>query len=703
MRIQNYQGFRLIKENLRAAESLLNKLKIPSTNKDYIVLKEMLKNNTGYMAWFTKLRFVDNASMQELTKIWEAIQNNKRVIDKFSLPVIQTKSVEHFWNTYKKADTVLKVNAMYKELLPRQREFLNPENDSDKKLLLDLYNDTDRKLWLKKLKRYWTKDSLIDSLSNHLYKKTSTNFEELKRELEESNVEIVHANKEQDIIIALVNFEQLLEFAADTNWCILRKDEFDFYNKKPTSRQWIIFLLDQTDAYSKIGTTTYISEIGKIEHEDTRLKGDSILPLNELYTILKTRGVNKSIFYSVMKDYFMNKNTNINLISMQTLLDIGISREEILSRKTGFLKSDLETMTNAEKEKYKEVIQRSEKDLEKVNSVLSKMDDKQKGYLETSKEDDFYKLLMLYNNKHLDDFLANHRILGIDVFDVWYFNDSLNKLLFNPNKYSYSDILQEIEYNQLKKIAEDKENQMVAIEYEQDKLDSIESKFSIKLKPKPIDQTLGHIIIFNCGFEDLLTTVNLVIHSASKYPEDFRISIFTAGLDYSRVVRLEESSLNKILTRLHFPSKIFNDYINEKIERLNWNNLSVKFLLDRGFSLETIAKKKELLTEDDLESIGKEGLQKYPELQNKAKSTKIQIMDTFLNRLPKVLRSRYNKLDKIDKETMSKLIYELYEAGNDVYERTMVYIDSAVNKDPQISIFDIIERIQKIISFSKKK
>ncbi len=70
MKLQKYQSFN---ENLNYARSILRKNNIPDTDEDFLRLREICKNSTGYLGLLTKLFFIDKIDINEIEDIFNSL------------------------------------------------------------------------------------------------------------------------------------------------------------------------------------------------------------------------------------------------------------------------------------------------------------------------------------------------------------------------------------------------------------------------------------------------------------------------------------------------------------------------------------------------------------------------------------------------------------------------------------------------------
>lgn len=62
---------------------------IPESDDVFIKLKADLRNNLGFLAWFTKMIYVNKVSASDINQVIELIKNDKYVIDNLSKNLVK--------------------------------------------------------------------------------------------------------------------------------------------------------------------------------------------------------------------------------------------------------------------------------------------------------------------------------------------------------------------------------------------------------------------------------------------------------------------------------------------------------------------------------------------------------------------------------------------------------------------------------------
>lgn len=341
----------LILENVQQAKQLLAKLNIELNNPNYLAIRKMLSGNDGYTLWFVKQHFQNKATLEDLKNIWDICQNDKGTIAKFKTPIVKLDTVENFWDEYYSQKNLSKARSAYNKFLPEQRRLLDFDNKEDRNLLEELSKiENADEYFFNKSKRYHTRNNLISAIKTFLSGTTSSDFDVLLDQLKKNNQDIRYESKYDDIIITCVDYPSIRKWGFDTSWCIVgSKGTFDSYNSSPFSQQFIIFLTDEKGIMSKIGVTTSIRG-----YVTAHLKNDSYCSKDKLVEILSERGTNFGLLLPSREQ--ISEIKNWNNFAVKDLLDIGFTKEEIISKKSkyniGNTKGDLNNFSSEEIEKW---------------------------------------------------------------------------------------------------------------------------------------------------------------------------------------------------------------------------------------------------------------------------------------------------------------------------------------------------------------
>jgi hypothetical protein len=366
MKLLKYNQF--ILENVQQAKSILTKLGLDTNNEIYKKIRTMLGDNLGYTGWFCKQHFENNVSIEELQKLWSIIKNDKNLISQLSKPVINFKTVTELNSELQQKMNLTPAKLTLDKFYPEQKKILNLEQDSE--LLIRLsQNPKADKFFFNKSSRYHTRKELISAIEEFLITPQYEDYDDLLNQLEEDGQKIVFGSKQNNMIIIEVEHKDVVKWGGDTSWCIKAANSFKSYNSEALSRQFIIFLLDEDENYSKIGLTTNING-----WRTSHLKNDDKIEKSDLDNLLKERG--SSLVSLMPNKEEINKLENFDKIGVKTLLSLGITVDEIMAKKRAFRINDL----NALPEKKEEMLKTLAEDLSSIVISLRNGDETQYSY-----------------------------------------------------------------------------------------------------------------------------------------------------------------------------------------------------------------------------------------------------------------------------------------------------------------------------------
>ncbi len=343
--IKNKEQWKL-NENLSAARKILKDNSIPESDDVFIKLKADLRNNLGFLGWFTKMIYVNKVSASDINQVIELIKNDKYVIDNLPKNLVKYTKWEDLLDDIISVNYNRNVKKIINELPSHLKSKLNVNDLSadDKNLFTSLYKRDDKNNFLSKVSRYRTYKEFEDALKLFLTV-DDKNFSDTLSVVNKVGSRIVHSDKTNNIIICEVNYSQIRVLGGDTSWCIVPSEgTFNSY-VNGIYKQYVIFLTDLTTIYSKIGVTA------AFKVSNAHLKNDKSINQDSLEKLLAERNFDiKDMLFNVEK--FLAEN-DINKISAGILKrECLLSDEYILTNKKAYTDSDLYEFTAKQKEEY---------------------------------------------------------------------------------------------------------------------------------------------------------------------------------------------------------------------------------------------------------------------------------------------------------------------------------------------------------------
>ena len=282
--VNSYKVF----ENLDKAKKLLDELHIPQTDKRFVQLRELLKNNLGYMGQFTKWYIKDREEWNKIDDTFKELKNIR--IDK---PIESFEKLEDLYDYLQQFQINKKVNQIINSLPSYTRENVSPELENLLKLNIE-WEDAIKKFYRDKGGRYnrhshwWTlppefkshKEWLVD-VTKTLIKnlKGGFNLESIKEKMERNglkvkplgsttpgNYDVEMIIETPDLLMCRVNNFKASHIIGSSHWCISQSSGYWSSYVNEFTQQYFIydFTKDISDTKHMIGAT--ISPSGKITH-----------------------------------------------------------------------------------------------------------------------------------------------------------------------------------------------------------------------------------------------------------------------------------------------------------------------------------------------------------------------------------------------------------------------------------------------------
>ena len=254
--IEQYHLF----ENLQQAKKILKDMHIPEDDSRFVQLKDILKNNLGYLGVFTKWLYKDRENLDRIKDVYDKL----KTIHHLDKQVDSFEKMEDLYDYLQSFEIDRKVNQVLKSLPSGTRELVNDElkeliklNSDDKiiKAIKDFYS--------KKGGRYKEVQSLIKDTKDYINNlKGDFNSEAIKKKLEGLNVEIV-VDTEELLMVRVKDYDTSCKIGSK-HWCISTSESMWNHYVNDFTNQYFVwdFTKDISDKRHMIGTT--VSPGGKI-------------------------------------------------------------------------------------------------------------------------------------------------------------------------------------------------------------------------------------------------------------------------------------------------------------------------------------------------------------------------------------------------------------------------------------------------------
>ena len=257
-------------ENLQYAKKVLKDLHIEETNPEFIKLKELLKNNMGYMGKFTEWMFKDRESYQQLEEIFNALETIR-----LEKPITDFKKAEDLFDHIQSKGIDTKLNQVLKALPSKAREQVNQElkdlislNIEHADLLIDFYSKKGGKY--SKLGQ----SALIRDTRTFLENAMGEfNLETIKKSLEGLNVQIAYESP-TCLMVSVGDYKTSCKIGSK-HWCIATSQHMWDNYVDGTTKQYFVwdFTKNISDKEHMIGATIGLGNRIKNAHwsDDSRV------------------------------------------------------------------------------------------------------------------------------------------------------------------------------------------------------------------------------------------------------------------------------------------------------------------------------------------------------------------------------------------------------------------------------------------------
>ena len=216
-------------------------------------LKDLFKNNTGYIGKFTEYLFNSNMTIEDIKQTYNDILELKETNKPIN--VYKYDTYESLIDMIIKTKNDILVKRLINQFPSKQKGLIEDLIKTPKNYLttLKVSKMEDILVFISKISRYDNKTDLMDALE--LFSRDVDNSKEtILSKLEKSQSEIV-INEDNIIIVEIKSFQDLVDVASDTSWCILRESTFKDYTSNG-QRQFILFDYNiEYDTQFKIGFT----------------------------------------------------------------------------------------------------------------------------------------------------------------------------------------------------------------------------------------------------------------------------------------------------------------------------------------------------------------------------------------------------------------------------------------------------------------
>ena len=315
--ITNFNLF--LNEDVALAKSILTKHKqeIPLGEKDpdYLTIRDMLKGKDGYVGLFTKLRYENNVTIENLKLLLNDIIRLKDYLTFLPKPITQYDDYEKIYDDLRTLESQKYINYWLKEMPSiLKNEYKNLSSDLKhrfseqiltwQKLEEDVRNSIYRLYFREgnskgKISLFKTFNDFLKDLSNKIDSATEGfQYENVIKNIRKANAKVEYENFDDQIVVAYIpNVDASKKLGKETSWCISYSggnNRWETYNSfSQLTKQYFIwnFNLPFSDNYCMVALT--VDKDGKITYMHRK---DDYSILNSSDDYFEKWNISKEIF-----------------------------------------------------------------------------------------------------------------------------------------------------------------------------------------------------------------------------------------------------------------------------------------------------------------------------------------------------------------------------------------------------------------------
>jgi hypothetical protein len=314
-------------ENLSSARTFLKKNNIPENDGDFIQIKELLKNNPGYIFAFTKFRYKEQIKIEDLKYLYNLIKQLGRKIGELPQQIDKYESYEKVLDDIMRIEEHTRFNRIVAEL-PAKHKKEARENSDYFSLVTNMPNNVYKDyLHLMKTKSFSFTDfdDLYTATIAHIDSYTS--MKQVVEQINETEGAVLTYHQ-GNIVVAEISTEEASKKLGSVSWCISSRGMWNHYNSpEKLTKQYFVwnFGVPYSSNDFRIGTTIKSDGTVHTSHlkddKSTQLKGycatykidiDIFKPISKEEAIQRLRSV------PMTKDIF---NKTVELDIWENLID----------------------------------------------------------------------------------------------------------------------------------------------------------------------------------------------------------------------------------------------------------------------------------------------------------------------------------------------------------------------------------------------
>ena len=394
-------------ENIQQAKAFLSSKKIEDTS-DFDKICELLNKNPNFVYKFTKWRYLNKISMEDIESVIDVIKNNKNIVDLLDRNIIDYNKFEELVDDLTKAKYKAIINKFltesiwYKSYRDEIKKYLNKNPEKEGIIIEFIDLDTNlQKEFLSVLKYYKSNDVDVDTFFDEIttfIEKKSLRGDDLRKKIESKKDKLKIVYDKDNVIVISTRNKSVIKELGSQKWCIVYSDfYFHHYIGDYANQQYICFNLN-------LPTSNYNSLFGITVQPSGNIPYGACQDMNNEYKemeyIVKSTGIGHSIFKPLTRE------------ELAEIPAINLIKSNLISKLTKEQKDSLDLET---KIKYSILSEDEIKNLEPNKKVIY-------GYISYLTDED---------KKSLDPKLAEEYEIGLSDEEVMSMEDACGYKLRN--------------------------------------------------------------------------------------------------------------------------------------------------------------------------------------------------------------------------------------------------------------------------------
>lgn len=225
-KIANWNSF-IINENLQQATAYLKSINVAKSDDNFILIKDLLRNNTGFLGMFTIFHYEQSVNLDDLTKLLEFLKSNDA--SKLRNAAISYTNYNDLIDEIDNIGMEKRVKSVHAELPKALKQLVIKDSGKyDKKfatLAQEIYDIESKSGFFKKISKVSDYYELVDIMSDFISKfKSGGNYDSMiARIASVDGAEIVYQDPNEEIIITKIKKFEASSYLGSTNWCIVNQ------------------------------------------------------------------------------------------------------------------------------------------------------------------------------------------------------------------------------------------------------------------------------------------------------------------------------------------------------------------------------------------------------------------------------------------------------------------------------------------------